>query len=462
MQIKRPPIVTILGHVDHGKTSILDTLRSSRVQAGEAGGITQSIGASTLKTKTSSITFIDTPGHAAFSLMRERGAKIADIALLVVAADDGVKPQTKEALEYIQKSGSKLIVILNKIDLPSANVQRVLGELEELGVLFEGRGGDTPYIETSVKNKTGFEDLLEIIELMAEVEGFKGNPEGELKAPVIETNKDKRGLTVSVVIQNGTLKKGDEVAAGNLKAKVRGLFNEYNKPISEAGLSMPVLILGFSELPEVGQEIIAASRAPLKIVQAVKTRPVKEVAESEVGLVVKTASAGSLEAILASLPEKAVVLKSGVGAITESDIFFAKTSGATILTFELKLNGSARKLSENEGVGIFEFDIIYDLIKKAEELVENKQTKIKAEAKIKATFPYDELRVAGCKVQSGQVVKGDRIILKRGEREIGQGRIISLKRGKEDLQIAKAGEECGIIFKPQFDFEVGDVILSVY
>jgi len=462
MQTKRPAIVTILGHVDHGKTSILDTLRSSRVQAREAGGITQSIGASTLKTKSSSITFIDTPGHAAFSQMRSRGAKIADIALLVVAADDGVKPQTKEALDYIKSSGSKLIVVFNKIDLPSSNVQKALGELEDLGVLFEGRGGDTPYVETSVKEKKGFDALLEIIELVTEIEEFKGDSDGELAATVIETNKDKRGLTVSVVVQNGTLKVGQEIAAGNIQAKVRGLFDEYNKPVKEAGLSKPILILGFSDLPQVGQEIVSADKAQPQQKKKNDVRQTREISEEELAVVVKTASAGCLEAILASLPQKVKVLKSGVGAVTESDIFFAKTSTSVILTFELKLTGSTRKLSETEGVDIYEFNIIYDLIKKAEELVEQKQTKIKAEARVQAAFPFNNLTVAGCKVGSGTLSKGDKIILKRGEKEIGQGRVVSLRRGKEDLNVAKAGEECGIIFKPQFDFEVGDMILSVY
>lgn len=463
MQIKRSPIVAILGHVDHGKTSILDTLRNSRIQAGEVGGITQSIGAFTLQKDTFSITFIDTPGHAAFSQMRKRGARIADISLLVVAADDGVKPQTKEALEYIKDSGSKLIVVFNKIDLPSANVQKALGELEELGVLFEGRGGDTPYVETSVKEKRGFDDLLEIIELVAEVEELKGDPEGQLQASVIETNKDKRGMTVSAVVQNGTLKVGDVVAAGNFKAKVRGLFDEHNKPIKEANLSEPVLILGFSQLPEVGQVLVPADKVQVEKESTAETnRRKKEVSENEVGLVVKAASAGSLEAVLTSLPKGAVVLESAVGDVTESDIFFAKTSGAVVLTFNLKLSGPVRKLAETEGVEIFEFEIIYDLIKKAEELVAQKQTKIKSELKIMATFPYNDLIVAGCKVQNGEVEKGDKIIVKRGEREIGQGRVTSLKRGKEDLDVARAGEECGLIFKPQFDFEVGDMILSVY
>jgi len=461
MQTKRSPIVTILGHVDHGKTSILDTLRKSRVQLGEAGGITQSIGASSLKTKSASITFIDTPGHAAFREMRSRGARIADIALLVVAADDGVKPQTKEALDYIQKSGSKLIVVFNKIDLPSANVQKAMGELEELGVLFEGRGGDIPYVETSVKEGRGFKDLLEIIELVADVEGFEGDSEGELKATVIETNKDKRGLTVSAVIQNGSLKIGDQIAVGSMKTKIRGLFDEQNKPIREAGPSDPVLILGFSELPQIGQTIVSVDKAdPIQEGSQIK-KISKEVLENELGLVIKAASAGCLEAILAGLPEKTVVLNSGVGAVTESDIFFAKTSGAIILTFELKLTSSARKLSETEEVPVFEFDIIYDLFQKVEELIQKKQTEVKAEAKVLAMFPFNKLTVAGCKVKSGEIRKGDRIIAKRDEKEIGQGRIISLKRGKEDLEIAKAGEECGIIFKPQFDFIVGDVILSV-
>lgn len=233
MKEPRPPIVTVLGHVDHGKTSLLDAIRQTNIQGREAGGITQSIGASMIHTKEGVITFVDTPGHAAFSQMRVRGTRVADIALLVVAADDGVMPQTKEAISYIRESETPMIVVLTKIDLPGANIERAITQLEQEGILFEGRGGTTPYVKTSTKTKEGMEGLLELIELMAQVEGIVADPGGSVEAVVIETNKDKRGAAVSVVVRNGTLKVGQILSSHKTSARVRGIFGEQNKPVKE-------------------------------------------------------------------------------------------------------------------------------------------------------------------------------------------------------------------------------------
>jgi len=462
MKKQRPPIVTVLGHVDHGKTSLLDTLRQTNVQVREAGGITQSIGASILNTKEGPITFVDTPGHAAFSQMRARGTKVADIALLVVAADDGVMPQTKEALTYIRDSGSPMIVVLTKIDLPAANIERAQAQLEEEGILFEGRGGSTPLVKTSTKTKEGMDELLELIQLVAQVEGVSNDPDGEVEAVVIETNKDKRGPVVSVVVRNGTLKTGQTLKTTTLSARVRGLFGEQNKPIKEAAPGQPALILGFSDLPEVGQSLVSTKEFGDQKTQAQEFSrgAVSEVGEKEVGLVIKAGSAGSLEALLASLPVGAVVLESGVGEVTESNVFFAKTSGAIIMTFETKAPSGVKKLADTEGVRIMTFDIIYKLLDQVSEMVEAKQLHTKGEAQVVDIFPYEKLKVAGCKVQKGEINKGDKVIIMRGELELGNARIISLKRGKEDIAAAKAGEECGIIFKPQIDFAKGDMILS--
>lgn len=461
---KRPPIVTVLGHVDHGKTSLLDALRQTNIQGREAGGITQGIGASVLKSQEGTITFVDTPGHAAFSQMRARGAKVADIVLLVVAADDGVMPQTKEAISYIRESETPMIVVITKIDLPAANIERAISQLEEEGIFFEGRGGTIPWVKTSIKTKEGLNELLELIELMAQVEGISGDPEGDLEAIVIETNKDKRGAVVSVVVRNGTLKSGQVLSSQSTKARVRGIFGERNQPVKEVLPGYPALILGFTDLPQVGESLVGDHKDGKATTNKLKEEPAKkffaEVSDKQLGLVVKAASAGSLEALLASLPADAVVIDSSVGEVSESDVFFAKTSGATILTFGTKAPSGVKKLADTEGVKIETFDIIYKLLERVSELVEAKKLHTKGEAEIVDIFPYEKLKVAGCRVQKGEIKKGDRVIIMRGDSELGRATITSLKRGKEDIGVAKAGEDCGIIFKPQIDFNKGDMILS--
>ncbi len=461
MKKSRQPIVTVLGHVDHGKTSLLDALRETNIQSREAGGITQGIGASVLQSKNGPITFVDTPGHAAFSAMRARGSKVADIILLVVAADDGVMPQTKEALTYIRESQSPMLVVFTKVDLPSANVERAQAQLEEEGVLFEGRGGTTPFIKTSTKTKEGLDELLELIQLMAEVEEVAADPEGSLEAIVIETNKDKRGAVVSVIVTNGTLKIGQTLVTHNLSGRVRGLFDHQNKPVKEVGPGIPVLILGFSSLPSVGERLrqAEAGYTPSEGTPALKVSAA-EVTEKELGLVVKAGSHGALQALLGSLPKGAVVLDADVGEVTESNVFFAKTSGAMILAFEAKVPANVKKLAITEGIKIEAFDIIYKLLDRVSELVEAKQLHATGEAVIVDIFPYEKLKVAGSRVQKGEIKKGDRIIIMRGSIELGKAKITSLKRGKENIELARSGEECGIIFKPQIAFGPGDVILS--
>lgn len=459
----RPPIVTILGHVDHGKTTLLDALRKTDVAAREAGGITQSIGASQIETPEGNVTFIDTPGHAAFSSMRQRGAKVADIAILVVAASEGPMPQTKEALEYIRHSETPFIVVFTKMDLPSANLESAMGQLEQLGILFEGRGGDTPYLKISAKEGQGVDEVLEMIHLMAQVQEISGDPENDVEAVVIETNKDKRGPVVSAVLRNGTLKVGQEVMVGSIQTKVRGLFDQKNSTVKEVLPGDPVAILGFSVLPEVGQTIVSKEVGMLQdhVVTLKQGEDIPDVEEGQLPVVLKAQSAGSLEALSASLPEDVIVMRSDVGEVTETDVFFAKTAKAQIISFESKVPSRVMKLAETEGVDIQTYKVIYELIQYLEQEVDKRKTKIQGIADIVASFPYERLQVAGCKVRQGSIkVKDKPVILRDGE-EVGHVTVISIRKHKDEVREVKEGEECGILFKPQIDFRPGDMIVAL-
>ncbi len=459
----RAPIVTILGHVDHGKTTLLDSLRQTSVALREAGGITQSIGASQIQTPEGKITFIDTPGHAAFSSMRQRGAKVADLAVLVVAASEGPKPQTKEALDYIKTSETPFMVVFTKIDLPSANTDSALGQMEQLGVSFEGRGGDVPHIEVSAKEKKGVQEVLETIHLMAQVNEIGADASENVEGVVIETNRDQRGTVVSAVVKNGTLKVGQDVAAGSVEARIRGLFDQKNKPIKEAYPGDPVVILGFSSLPEIGETITPKELGKLSghSVSLKQGEEVPDVEEGQMPVVLKAATAGALEALSASLPKDIVVMRSSVGEVTETDVFFAKSAKAEIVGFESKVPSRVMQLSETEGVRLNNFKIIYELIKYLEQEVDKRKTKIQGIADIVASFPYERLQVAGSKVRQGSLkVKDKPVILRNGE-EVGHVTIISIRKHKEEVLEVKEGEECGILFKPQLAFRQGDMIVSL-
>jgi len=461
MNKKRPPIVVVLGHVDHGKTTLLDAIRNTSVQAREAGGITQSIGATKIKSQAGEFTFVDTPGHAAFSKMREHGTRVADIALLVVAADDGPMPQTVEAINYIRQVNIPFIVVLTKTDLPSANIEKALTELEKLGILFEGRVGNTPFVELSAKKNEGIDNLLEILGLLTEISEIKGDSKGKLNAIIIETNKDKRGVVVSAIVRSGTLKVGSNIKAGNTFARIRGLFNESQKPINEAFPGDPVLILGFSTLPTIGTEITSSAHFPTPSPKFIPTGKIPEVKKGQVAVVLKASTTGSLEALANALPQNAVVIGKSVGDVTDGDVFLAKAPKAYIMALESKAPSQVKRLAETEEVDIFEFDIIYELTKKLEELISSSQEKFLGKAEILATFPYNNQQIAGSRILEGEIKLGDKIRLQRREDELGTAKITSLKREKENITVAKAGEQCGILFDKKLDFEVGDMILSV-
>jgi len=459
----RPPIVVVLGHVDHGKTTLLDYIRRTNIVQKEAGGITQRIGASVGITKEGKkITFIDTPGHAAFANMRSGGTKIADVAILVVAADDGVKPQTKEALEYIFSAQIPYIVAATKIDLPSASIDKVRSDLEKEQVLFEGRGGDVPLLAVSGKTGQGVEELLEMINLVSELHEIKGNPEGVLEGVVIETGKDRRGVIISIVVREGTLRVGDQIVTDTQKAKVRGIFDFNEKPVKIIGPGEPALILGFSEAPSVGSKIWRLNEKTLiqKVDEKKKLTEIK-LGEGQIATILKAKNAGSLEAIIANLPKEIVVLFSGVGDVNESDVFLAKSSKAKIFAFESKISGSVKKLAETEDIDIETFNIIYKLFERFDELIKKAQIEILGKAEIIASFPYENKRVAGCRVLTGKISKTDDLRLVRDEKELGQIKVLSIKKGKDNIDLVKQGEECGVLFTPQLDFKIDDVIISV-
>lgn len=461
MKKLRPPIVTVLGHVDHGKTTLLDRVRKTTVATRETGGITQSIGASVVTIKENKkITFIDTPGHVAFSSMRSRGAKVADIAILVVAVDGGVKPQTKEALKHITEAKIPYIVAITKIDLPTADVNSVRGQLEKIGVLFEGRGGQVPQLAVSGKTGKGIETLLEMVVLVAEVNEIKADSQGDLEAVVIETSKDKRGPLVSVVVRNGTLSVAQEIVADGVPGKVRGLFDDKGKRIKQVIPGYPGQILGFGELPPVGSRVRFLGEK--KKIQKEEERALeKEVGEGQIPLIIKAQTKGSLEAILENLPEKAVVISFGVGEVNGSDIFLAKPAGAYILAFETKASSTAAKLAETEGVSIEKFDVIYKLFERIEELIKKSEKEILGRAEVLASFPYDDKKVAGCKVVSGRITKAKNLVLMRDKKELGEAKIVSMKKQKQAIGEAKEGEEFGVVLEPQLDFKIGDMLVSV-
>ncbi|MGB6881875.1 MAG: translation initiation factor IF-2 [Microgenomates group bacterium] len=462
MEKTRQPIVTVLGHVDHGKTTFLDVVRKTSVAKKEAGGITQSIGASVVSTKGGKkITFIDTPGHAAFVKMRSRGAKLADVAILVVAGDGGVKPQTKEALIHIREAEIPFIVAVTKIDIASSSVETVRGQLEKEGVLFEGKGGDTPLVSLSAKEGKGINDLLEMIILVSEVNEIKADEKGKLEGVVIETSKDRWGSLVSVVIRNGTLSVRDEILAENIDCKVRGLFDGKGRSIKKTLPGEPVLILGFSELPPVGAKV-SFLKDKGKIKEKEKKISVPKVEEGQIPIVFKAQSVGALEALLANLPPEVVAVSSGVGEVNKSDVFFAKAAGpAHIFTFETKISLSIKKLAETEGVTVESFNVIYKLLERLEELIKEGETEVLGKAEIIASFPFDDKLVAGCRVISGRIKVKDTMLLMRKDKELGEVKALSIKKQKQKMLEVKEGEEFGVIFEPQLDFEKGDVLVSV-
>lgn len=444
MQQVRPPIVVILGHVDHGKTSLLDALRKTNIAAREAGGITQS----TRAFQVNDITFIDTPGHAAFSAMRTRGGKIADIAILVVSAVDGVMPQTKESIATIKQSGIPMIVAINKMDLPGASADNIKSQLLENEVLVEGYGGDIPTVPVSAKTGLGLPELLEMIHLVSSLNPPQADPAGALECIVLESHLDaRRGPIATAIVKNGTLKTGQELFLDTLVGKAKALS------VSPALPSTPVEILGLTSVVPVGS--LLSSTAHVQD----PTSKVKPQASNHtiLNVILKADVLGSLEAITFSLPVEVNLVSSSTGEVLESDVLSAASTNSQIIAFNVKVPSSSAKLAETDKVKIHSFNIIYELLDTLDKLVhpQNLETVV-GQAQILAEFKIDALRVAGCKCTSGEISKGDTI--KVGDKQV---RIKSLKMGKTEVEKVKTGQEFGAVFSPAVDFKVGENIIAV-
>ena len=444
MKQTRPPIVVILGHVDHGKTSLLDALRKTDVAAREIGGITQS----TQAFQVSNITFIDTPGHAAFSAMRARGGKIADLAILVISAVDGVMPQTQESIATIKAAGIPLIVAINKMDLPGASVDTVKSQLVESEVLVEGFGGDVPAVPVSAKTGAGLPDLLEIIHLVSSLNPPQADPDGRLECVVLESYLDaRRGPLATVIVKNGTLRVGQELFLDKLVGKAKALTPPIAPP------STPVEILGLTSVVPVGS-ILSSIIKHQDLTSSVQRSPSTE---TKINLILKADTLGSLEAVLASLPAEVEIVFSGTGDITESDVLMAQSIGARLFGFGVKIPGSVAKLAETEKMAIQNFNIIYELLDAVEKLVHPQETEtITGRAKVLAEFKIDAARVAGCKCTEGEILKANSIRI--GDKLT---RIKSLKIGKAEVEKVKINQEFGIVFSPPVDFRIGDIIIAV-
>ncbi len=497
LQAPRAPVITVMGHVDHGKTTLLDKIRHANVVSGEAGGITQHIGAYTVMTDSGAeITFIDTPGHAAFSKMRARGAQVTDIVVLMVAADDGVMPQTIEAINHARAADVPIVVALNKIDKDNADPQRVMAQLAEHELVPESWGGDTIVVEMAANQNLGIDDLLEQLAAVAELEELTANPTGRAKGIVLEANLDTgRGPVATILVDKGTLKIGDPIVAGAAWGKVRAIINDQGKQIKEAGPSTPVQVLGLSQVPNAGDEFRAASnekmarlvgearqnratltnqRGDARVQRGVKLEDIfSQIQAGEVAtlnIVLKADVHGSLEAVTESLRRleretvKLAFVNRGVGGISENDIMLAATTNATLIGFNVRPDKKAREMAASEHVEIRLYEIIYKLLEDVERamvgmLAPEFEEVITGEAEVREVFRVPRIGgIAGCYVRSGVISRGTKVRFLREGVIIWKGSITSLKRFKEDTREVREGFECGIGLSDFQDLKPGDII----
>src|ERR687898_123380 len=474
--VEKPPVVTVMGHVDHGKTSLLDRIRRANVQSGEAGGITQHIGAYQVESEGRKVTFIDTPGHEAFTEMRARGARVTDVVVLVVAADDGIMPQTAEAIEHARAAGVPMVVALNKIDVPNANRDRVLGELSERDLVPEVYGGDTVTVPVSAKTGEGIDELLENILVVAELEDLKANPKAPASGYVIEGERDPgRGPVATLLLSRGTLEKSDAVLAGTAYGRVRAMLDFMGNRVKEAGPGKPVEILGPSGVPEAGtrfevvdHERIARDRAQQaeerlrrqELAQGGKRRTLEELlgegGTQDLNLVVKADVAGSVEALkeaLARLSTDEVrvnIVRRGVGALTDSDVMLGSASDGILLGFNVRPTNTAKQVAEREGVEIRTYDVIYKALEDIEAamrgmLAPDIQERETGTAEVRQTFRVPNVGVvAGCYVTSGEIFRNNRVRVVRDGTVVYEGNIASLKRFRDDVRSVREGFECGV------------------
>jgi translation initiation factor IF-2 len=488
--VEKPPVVTVMGHVDHGKTSLLDRIRQSNVQSGEAGGITQHIGAYQVESDGRKVTFIDTPGHEAFTEMRARGARVTDVVVLVVAADDGIMPQTVEAIEHARAAGVPMVVALNKIDVPNANQDRVLGELSERDLVPEVYGGDTVTVPVSAKTGEGIDELLENILVVAELEDLKANPKAPASGYVIEGERDPgRGPVATLLLSRGTLEKGNAVLAGTAYGRVRAMLDFMGNRVREAGPGTPVEILGLSGVPEAGtrfevtgHERIARDRARQaeerlrrqELAQGSTRRTLEELlgegGTQDLNLVVKADVAGSVEALkeaLARLSTEEVrvnIVRSGVGALTDSDVMLGSASDGILLGFNVRPTNTAKQVAEREGVEIRTYDVIYKALEEIEAamrgmLAPDIEERENGTAEVRQTFRVPNVGVvAGCYVTSGEIFRNNRVRVVRDGTVVYEGNIASLKRFRDDVRSVREGFECGVGVENFNDVKEGDVL----
>jgi translation initiation factor IF-2 len=488
----RPPVATILGHVDHGKTSLLDAIRETEVAAGEAGGITQHIGAYQVEQKGRSITFMDTPGHAAFTQMRARGAQGADIVVLVVAADDGVMPQTKEAIAHARAARVPMLVALTKIDKANANPERVKQQLAELELVPDDWGGSTMVVATSARNKQGINDLLEGILLVADSTEIRANPAGKVMGTVVDAQVDRsKGVTATLLVQNGTLKTGDIVVAGTTFGKLRAITDFKGQPVKSAGPSTPVAVLGLGQVPEAGDVFqVVDSEKEARGITEERSQAAKEKAQAKGGpdladifervkkgeakellLIVKADVQGSLDPIVSELNKLAGgeiginILHAETGNVGENDVLLASASKAIIIGFNVQADVAARRLAEKEGVSIRLYEIIYRMTEDIEKalkgmLAPQTTEKVLGQAQVLQVFSASKLgKVAGCRVLDGELRRNARVRLARGADVVFEGEMASLRHEKEDVKEIKQGFECGVGFKNFADIQVGDRLI---
>ena len=490
--VARPPVVTVMGHVDHGKTTLLDTIRKAKVVDGEAGGITQHIGAYQVEVNDRRITFIDTPGHEAFTTMRARGADVTDIVVLVVAADDGVMPQTVEAINHSKAAGVELVIAINKMDVTGADPLRVRTELTQHGVIVEELGGDTPSVEVSALSGDGVDNLLEVLDLIAQLQEYKANPKPSAMGVVVESQLEQgMGPTATVIIKRGTLKPSDSFVAGPVSGRARAMMNEHGERLKSAGPSDPVLITGWSEVPTAGtifevvkndkvaRNLAADREQSLKDVEQAQPSARERLQglleqlrgeETELRVVLKADAHGSLEALRDSLAKikredgRIDIVHGAVGGITENDVTLAEVTGGVIVGFNVRPEGKARRAAEEQGIQIFTYSIIYELLDEIEQMLvgklePDKQEVVLGEAEVRALFKVPRAgTIAGSYVTDGVIIRGAKARLLRAGVVVHDGVVGSLRRFKDDAREVSAGFECGISLENYNDIKEGDVI----
>ena len=488
----RPPIITVMGHVDHGKTTLLDNIRKTHVTEKEAGGITQHIGASRVEYNGNTLVFLDTPGHEAFTSMRARGAQVTDIAVLVVAADDGIKPQTVEALNHAKAAGVPIVVAVNKIDKPEAKPERVRQQLSDYGLIPEEWGGDTIMVDVAAKKGLHVDDLLEMLLLVAEMQELKANPKAAPTGTVIEANLDKgKGPVATVIVQDGTLRRGDIIHTGSAWGKIRAMIDDKGRNVNEAGPSMPVEVLGLESVPQPGEKFttLSSEREARELMSQseferretdqskAKRLTLEELYEKmqteevpQLRIVLKTDVQGSLEAFHSSLMKMSTdavsinIVHEGVGRISESDVMLASASNAIIVGFNVRPDSNAKKIAENEGVQIRLYQVIYDMLDDVKAAMEGMlapelREHTLGQAEIREIFRVPKVgNIAGCRVTEGLIRRSAKVRLIRDGVVFWSGELSSLKHFKDDVREIKAGNECGLSFEKFQDFRVGDVI----